>query len=448
MSIIQDVAKVSKTLMFREPFYGLFLISLNKTESKQIPTAAVGKHNINTQLLVNPDFWKFLDDDVNTKIAILKHELLHIAFFHLTTHHEYDDKELHNIAADLEINQYIENELKGPKWMGLELSHYPELSLKPKMGTRYYYDELSKVNKKRQSGNPSGPSNPSQGGSHGSDLTADDLKDMFDKWKNGESESGNDGSSPEKSKIWDVYDANKQGEATVCSHDSWKEFVDGLSEADRKLIEKQINYQLKEVANEVKQRNRGLIPSEMQSKIDSLFEVKPPVTDWKAYVRRFGGSSNKIVTKKTRRKQSKRYEDNPALRIKNKKHLLVGIDTSGSVSNDELMEFFNEIHHIYKTGVQVSIAECDATVHAVYEYKGKVPEYVHGRGGTAMTPIIEYFNDNVKKYNNLIILTDGECEHTFPKVKGQLLWVICSGGTSLESIKNFPGAKIKIHHDN
>ena len=37
---VQDqVARTTKTLIFTEPFYGLFLIGINKTYSEQIPTA-------------------------------------------------------------------------------------------------------------------------------------------------------------------------------------------------------------------------------------------------------------------------------------------------------------------------------------------------------------------------------------------------------------------------
>jgi hypothetical protein len=443
MHIIEDVARTSKTLMFKEPFYGLFLISLNKLETKAIPTAAVGKHNINTQLLVNPDFWKSLDGDDNTKLAILKHELLHIAFFHLTTSNEYEDHELHNIAADLEINQYIEPSYKGPKWMGLELSHYAELNLPPKMGTRFYYDELSKIQQKRQQMGLSGNGQSLKGSGPNGEITADDLKDMMDRMKNGGGKgSPNDGSSPEKSKVWDVYDSMKRGEPTVCSHDTWKEFWDGLSEADRKLIEKQVNYQLKEIATEIQKKDRGLIPGELKGHIDSLFEIQPPATDWKAYLRRFGGSSNRVFTKKTRRKESKRYEDNPALKIKNRKNVLVAIDTSGSVSDKDLTEFINEIHHIYKAGVQVTIAQCDADIHDLKEYKGKFDGRIVGRGGTNFQPVIDHYNENWKKYNALVYLTDMECPPpTAPRTS--MLWVACSTAAD-KDYSDFPGKVLKI----
>ena len=44
-----DIAKHSKTLMFKEPFYGLFLIGLNKEISNAVGTACVAKDGINTK---------------------------------------------------------------------------------------------------------------------------------------------------------------------------------------------------------------------------------------------------------------------------------------------------------------------------------------------------------------------------------------------------------------
>ncbi len=43
--------------------------------------------------------------------------------------------------------------------------------------------------------------------------------------------------------------------------------------------------------------------------------------------------------KKTANFNTKQFEDNPGLKIKQKQHILVAVDTSGSVSNDELKEF-------------------------------------------------------------------------------------------------------------
>jgi predicted metal-dependent peptidase len=89
--------------MLKEPYYGFFLIMLNKLWSNRLPTAGVSKHNINFQLAINPEFWESLSEQ--HQMGLLKHELLHIAFNHLTTFSMFQDKKLANVAMDMEINQ-------------------------------------------------------------------------------------------------------------------------------------------------------------------------------------------------------------------------------------------------------------------------------------------------------------------------------------------------------
>ena len=366
--IYQEIAKQSKTLMLKEPFYGLFLIGLNKELRTDIQTACVTPDNINIKLCINPEFWLGLEE--KTKLAVLKHELLHIAFFHLENFERFDNKKLSNVAADLEINQYIESEYKGDSWEGLEYNKgiFKSLNLLPKQGTKYYYDAIQQE-----------------------------------------------------------MDDNPDGDIA--------QFVN-------KLIQKQIDHQLKEIASEMKKKNRGFIPNELSQYLDSLFEIKEPVLDWKAYLRRFSSQSTKVFTKKTRYKPNKRFYGNPTLKIKQRKNTLVAIDTSGSVSEKELLEFFNEIYHIYKSGTDVTVIECDADIQRIYEYKGKLEDLsVQGRGGTDFEPVFAYLYKNRDKYNNLIYLTDGECNPPKTKILKPVLWVHSSKSKINDEL---PGTKIKI----
>jgi len=95
---VDMLAKASKDLMLKEPYYGFFLIMLNKFWSNRIATAGVGKNGINYQLIINSEFWENLTDD--QRLGVLKHELLHIAFGHLSTAFKFSDKKLANIAMD------------------------------------------------------------------------------------------------------------------------------------------------------------------------------------------------------------------------------------------------------------------------------------------------------------------------------------------------------------
>jgi predicted metal-dependent peptidase len=404
-----DIAKHSKTLMFKEPFYGLFLIGLNKEISNAVGTACVAKDGINTKLVISPKFWETISD--KCKVAVLKHELLHIAFKHLQMFDLYENKELLNVAADLEINQYIDKEFKDDTWDGLEIDGkmFIDLKLPEKAGTRKYYELLDKEIKQ----------NPNC-----------DLAKFLEAMKG----ANGDGETREIT-LGDGTKVQVKG-----SHEFWKQF-EGMDEAEKKLMEKQIEHQLKDTADQV-QKQRGHIPGELKELIDSLYVSEEPVLDWRAYLRRFNGMASKIYTKKTRRKPNKRFYGNPALKIKQKKNTLVAIDTSGSVSKDDLKEFLSEIHHIYKTGTQVTVVECDASIGRVYEYKGKTQEAqeVTGRGGTSYDPVLNYLQENRDKYQNLIYLTDGECETSIKPCK-PTLWVHCSGRSVNDSL---PGAKVQI----
>ncbi len=57
MNHTESLAKAAKELMLNEPFYGLFLIMLNRKMSEDVPTAGVHISGISYNLLVNPQFW-------------------------------------------------------------------------------------------------------------------------------------------------------------------------------------------------------------------------------------------------------------------------------------------------------------------------------------------------------------------------------------------------------
>jgi predicted metal-dependent peptidase len=387
----QSLSKIGKELMLKEPYYGFFLIMLNKLwDARRVPTAGVSKNGINYQLAINPEFWESLSDE--HRLGLLKHELLHIAFGHLTTFFKFSDKKLANVAMDMEINQYISKE-----WLpegGIEIENYADLNLDTKAGCRYYYDKLKEFKDQKD-----------QKGTCGNDAM-DELLDNI--------ESGN-----------------------IPDHSTWEEFED-LSEAEQKLIEKQLQKVLSD-AKEQTIKKRGTIPGEIDGVI-IIEEVVKPKFNWRGYIRRFTGVSTKVFTKKIRRKENRRFSDNPGLKVKMRQHMLLAIDTSGSVSDNELKEFMSEIYHIYKCGVDITVVQCDTQIKSIEPYKGKFEMNIQGRGGTEFDPVLEYFNANLQKYTSLVYFTDGECGYSV-KPRGNTLWVL-----SEQSYMNdgLPGKVIKL----
>lgn len=379
------ISKASKTLIFTEPFYGLFLVGLNKVYTDKIPTAGVSQHGIGVQLAVNPDFFTDLND--KHRIGLLKHELLHISFGHLLIRDQYSDKKLFNIAADLEINQYIDDDYLPDG--GITMNSFPELDLPARAGTKIYYDLLEQARE------------------NGSCPSLDELMDQMDG-------------------------------STSYDHSTWDDFED-LPEAEKKLIQKQVEHQLKENA-EMTEKRCGNIPGELADLIQRLRHVEPPKFDWKGYLRRFVGNSSIVYTKKLRRKYNKRYFENPGLKIKFKNHICVGVDTSGSVSQSELNEFFSELNHMHKTGHKITIVQCDTKINSIKDFNPKCDWEIHGRGGTSFQPVIDHYNDH-GRYTALIYFTDGEAwsPDNCPK---NSLWVHSSRCNINEKL---PGQKIQLN---
>ena len=396
----KTLSKATKTLMLKEPFYGLFLVSLNKEWDERVPTAGVCKHNIGYKLKVNTEFWNSLSP--SHQLGLLKHELLHIVFFHVNIQEEFADKKLANIAMDIEINQYISSDILPDG--ALLPSTFPELNLPLKAGCREYYKLLQKEAE-------NGCQNCSQLGQ---------MLQESEQWEmDGE---GN------------IRDQNGN---IVPVHD-WKDF-EGLSEAEKKLLKSQTEHVLADIANSVN-KSCGNIPGEIAGLLKSL-EKEPAKFDWRGYLRRFSGGSQRVYTKKLRRKPNKRFDENPGLKIKQRRHMLLAIDTSGSVNETELKEFFNEIDHIHKTGTEITVIQCDTAISNISAYKPNQDIKIYGRGGTSFQPVIDYYNENFHKYTSLVYFTDGEAWSP-DNVKGRILWVL----SSQSNINNeLPGQVIKLN---
>lgn len=389
-----ELIKACKELMIREPFYGLFLLNLNKEMSETyVDTACVSKSGVNSKLIVNPTYWSKLTD--NQQLGLLKHELIHICFNHMFIESELmiKDHKLFNIACDLVCDQYIKD-VPDNMWDQLQ-KKCPELvkTLEKDKGAKYYYEKLITYVQK----------NPQSGSGNGS----------------GQGLSGIEGGADD--------------------HKSWKEYND-LDPAGKKLMQNQTEHCMKEAATATV-KGRGTIPSELVSIIDSLFTIEPAIFNWKAYFRRLLGNSFKTYTRKSLRKESNRFVGSAGIKVRHKQHILVAIDTSGSVSDSELQDFFSEIYHIYKTGSSITVVECDASIHRVYEYKGKFDGKITGRGGTDFKPVVDYYNANLSKYTTLVFFTDGYAPLDTFKPMRQMMWVITSTGCKTQK---YPGHTIFI----
>lgn len=386
------IERAYKKLLIENPFYGLFLLGLSKVVDKSVETACVRKRGINCELVINPDYWNSQDDV--QQMNLLQHEVYHIVFQHMFLWDSFPNKDILGLATDCEVNSYLSN--LDDSWVVPSIWSFPE-----KKGTKFYYEEILKqVPLQQKHQQPGEDTKDSQGTDDGMPQTKDD-------------------------------------------HSQWGKDFQECSEAEKQLIQNQIKNQIKAAAEQTI-KMRGTIPAELQEIIDEILKVKPRIFDWKAYFRRMLGSIYDVNIKKTRRKESIRFPVAAGIKHKKKVSILVAIDTSGSVSNQELIDFFSEITYIYKAGARITILECDANISANYEYNGKWNGKVHGRGGTDFQPVIDYYRKNIKDYSALVYFTDGYCN--IPEnVPRDTIWVITSAG---DHEKEYPGRTLFIPSKN
>lgn len=388
--------------MLDQPFYGLLLLNLNKEWSDKVPTAGVGLDGINYKLYINPEFWTTLTED--QKKGLLQHELMHIAFFHITEYKHLRNHELANISQDIEINQKIQADWLPPE--GCTLDKFADYGLLPDEGTNIYYDKLTKESQK-------GPGNGA-----GQSLL-DAIQEAID---NGTMKTQGQG----------------KNNMNVPQHD-WDDF-ENLTDTEQKLIDKQLEVMLTEVVDQV-QKMRGTVPANVLQRLEALKIIEPPKFNWRAYLRRYIGNSAKNSIRKTKRKQSKRFELDFGIKIQEHSHILIAIDSSASVSDDEIYEFMNEIHHMYKCGHDFTLVFADTQMQDPIKYRPSLPIEIKKRGGTDFNPVVDYYLQYRKKYTTLIYLTDGEAPAPQAPVKN-ILWVL---STKCSDTDHLPGKTVKLN---
>lgn len=418
-------------MMVEDPFYGFMLTTLERKFTDRVPRMGVTfNQNMNAELLINKEFYETLTD--TEQLACLKHELLHLAFHHLTMMSIFPNKEIANIAMDLEVNSYISGL---PSWV-YRASDY---QLQNKLGTMAYYRALTQPQQQgqQQNQNQETPCNggfgPSQPSNNQTDQQQSQHPEQGDD-QNDEQEQEQEQGQPQPKKPQPDQQFDK--EKAVCDHNVWNEKTAAEAQDSADLINSIIDDMLIRAANSVK--SRGFVPSELAQRISELEKPLERVFDWKKAFRRFLGNSYTENKKSSRRKESRRFVGAAGSKHTKQAEVLVAIDTSGSVNEQELHEFFSELTYMHKTGTKIHVLECDAAIQHEYDYKPGCVTKVHGRGGTRFEPVIDYYKEHYKRYETLIYFTDGEASLNFTVPQNNMLWVISSQGSK----NDYPGGKV------
>jgi predicted metal-dependent peptidase len=148
LKIQDEISRCIIQLLVDEPFYAHVLGGVGRKVTDEIDTAAVGLSGTQVVLYINEDF--FFNDlkSFSSRVAVIKHEVLHLLFKHLFRYDKNShDRKLFNVAADLVVNQYV-GKWKLPK-SALTIGSFPEIDLKYGESLEWYYSKLLHYRKKR-----------------------------------------------------------------------------------------------------------------------------------------------------------------------------------------------------------------------------------------------------------------------------------------------------------
>ena len=371
------LSKVKISIM-RNPKFALWsgLMTVGKTSVvEDIPSACTNGRDEQ----YGREFIKKLDDKELAFVVL--HETLHKAYRHMTTWKRLHDEDhrLANLACDYVINLQLVDMDK---------------------------DELLLAMPKRPDGKPLGAIDERFRGMN--------AKQIFDILKEEQEEGGGGGGGGEG---FDEHD--------------W-EGAKALSEEEKKQLEKEVDQAIRQgIIAEQKVVGKG--GGRMGRDLADLVE---PKVDWREVLREFVKATCNAKDTSSWRRVNRRYLSSdiymPSLIGERVGHLVIGIDTSGSVGNKELGEFLSEVQSIAKDvhPDKVDLIYWDGEVAGHEEYSASQVDSIidstkpAGGGGTDPTCVMEYMKEKAIKPEAIIMLTDGYIGNWGDEWNAPILWTI------------------------
>lgn len=376
-------------------FYGYFLFQMSRDIRFDISSpTAVNFKGTKYVLYFNPVI--FLTLNLEQMESTIKHEILHIVSMHLIRAKElkgrYSTLAI-NLAMDIVVNTHLDHlppYATTLEWLNV---HY-SLKLLPFETFEYYVEKIQ---------------------------TALDLLE--------ETEDDTEDDSHNDEMVETAYDPEK-------THDLW----DDSNELDERTLQ-----EFTEKAIELSQK--GKLPNYLESLIASLKNSQGELP-WNLYLKRLMGSvdsSQKKTIARRNRRQPERLDLRGELRS-HKAKIVVALDISGSISDEEFNQAVKEVLSIVKNyNHEITIVECDSEIRRVYQVKSMrdIKARLNIRGNTRFTPVFEYAN--TKEIDLLIYFTDGKGEDKLLSIpKGyKTLWVL-SGRGDILSLKESYGVVKKL----
>ncbi|NBO98699.1 MAG: VWA domain-containing protein [Proteobacteria bacterium] len=194
-------------------------------------------------------------------------------------------------------------------------------------------------------------------------------------------------------------------------------------------------------------------------------EILKTKTDWKSLLRNFVGGLPTM--EQNWRRPSSRYWVGASTYmpseklVKDKLDLIVAIDTSGSISSNQIHTFLNEVASIVSSRKTVKLkvlfwmddvyteTNIDSKTMSLDKIKAELGKMkIRNDGGTYLSCVKQYLDSKqIKKIEGLIYFTDGHVEEnpSIPKVEqNRILYLITPGGRT-DILEKYAGRVVEVN---
>ncbi len=230
------------------------------------------------------------------------------------------------------------------------------------------------------------------------------------------------------------------------------DLTDSLLDADAgaslweedELMSEKVNHEI-ETAQRTNQW--GSLGGDLKALIESTLISKQ---NFRAILSQFRASILSTKRHLTRMRPNRRYGfDAMGSQYAYSTHLLVAVDVSGSVPDEDIKKFLAVINRFFKQGIErIDVIEFDSKITtekpiSLKQATGSIR--VTGRGGTNFQPAIDFYYEH-EEYDGLVFLTDGYA--AMPKLPDDkrhkpLAWILTTQGGNEENLKPF-GPVVRI----
>ena len=235
-----------------------------------------------------------------------------------------------------------------------------------------------------------------------------------------------------------------QGDSDSDNSNKGKSLTDNLLEADAgaslwqedELMSEKVNHEI-ETAQRCNQW--GSLSGDLKALIESTLVSQQ---NFRAILSQFRASILSTKRHLTRMRPNRRYGfDAMGSQYAYNTRLLVAVDVSGSVPDDDIRKFLAVINRFFKQGIEsIEVIEFDSkitTESPILLKQASRNLRVTGRGGTNFQPAIDFYYEH-EEYDGLVFLTDGYAPT--PKVPDDkrhkpLAWILTTNGGNEDNLK-------------